>query len=124
MEGLREKDLIASEQEHVWASPLSQSSIELNNRLWICDRCWRPKYPHPSTESLGASRINFSLDCREAERLIKYHVTRGYLFTEQRLLLEGQLRNLVKTMMTLLRSSETLTEAVMQFFSTQLLTAV
>lgn len=73
-----------------------------------------------SKESADRIVQQFFIDCQEAEKLIKHYEKRGYITREQMADLNNQLRSIVHTMVGLFRRSETLKEAVIQAFETQI----
>jgi hypothetical protein len=119
--GIEDEDLIGSEREQVWTSIISvlngieQQVADLRQTL-------ATENAHIQSPEVAQRIVDqFSYDCQEAEKLMKYHERRGHLSMEQRALLETQLRTQVETMMGLFRRSNQLTEAVLQSFSAQLL---
>jgi hypothetical protein len=118
--GAEEEDLLVSEQEQTWATIIS-----VLNRIeqQVADLRQTLEAENARIESPEiAQRIvdQFSYDCQEAEKLMKYQERRGQLTHEQRAQLEAQLRIQVETMMALFRRSEPLTEAVWRSYTAQL----
>jgi hypothetical protein len=111
------------EEEAVWTSIILilnriEHQVRDLRRMLDTDRTW-------IDSGEVAQRIvdQFSYDCQEAEKLMKFHEKKGHLSPQQRAQLEEQLRAQVETMMALFRRSEHLINAALRSFSAQLLSA-
>jgi hypothetical protein len=118
-----ERFLTVFDQDQAWGSLITalngieQQVAELRRTLET------EKTGIPSPEAAQRIVDQFSYDCQETEKLMKFHERKGHLTREQRAQLETQLRTQVNTMMLLFRNSEYLTEAVLRSFTAQLLSA-
>jgi hypothetical protein len=118
--GMEDEDLLESEQEQTWETIISVLN-GIEQQVFDLRQTMEAEHARIKSPDIAQRIVDqFSYDCQEAEKLMKYHERRGQLTREQRAQLETQLRTQVETMMGLFRRSEPLTEAVLRSYTAQL----